>query len=129
MLFVLVASGRRGRPPKKAADKEEEAVDAKEEKEEGEIENWDVFGDSFEEGEDAGMEGGQENDGDGFRVQAKRGATKEEREDRSRSGSPSLEEQQEARRKVVASAGKGGRGRGKAAAASHRGPDAGVQPG
>jgi len=36
VLFVLVASGRRGRPPKKAADKEEEAVDAKEEKEEPE---------------------------------------------------------------------------------------------
>ena len=103
---------------------------AKEENDEGESENWDAFGDSFEAGEDAGMEGGRENDGDGFRVVAKRGAAKkEERNDRSRSGSPSLEEQQEARRKVVASGGKGGRGRGKAGAASHRGPDAGVQQG
>jgi hypothetical protein len=96
---------------------------------EGEYENWDVFGDALEI-EDAGMEGGRENDGDGFRVYAKRGATKkEERDGRSRSGSPSLEEQQEARRKVVASSGKGGRGRGTAGSASHRGPDVGVQQG
>ena len=102
----------------------------KERNEDGEYENWDVFGDVFEAAEDAGMEGGRENDGDGFRVYAKRGATKKEQRDgRSRSGSPSLEEQQEARRKVVASAGKGGRGRGTAGAASHRGPDAGVQQG
>ena len=67
---------------------------AKEEQEAAEIENWENFADSFEDA-DAGMEGGREIDGDGFRVvQSKRGATKkEERDGRSRSGSPSLEEQ------------------------------------
>ena len=101
--------------------------------EEGDVENWDLFGD-LAEGDEASMEGGGEKDGDGFRVVAKRGAAiatkKEERDDRSRSGSPSLEEQQEARRKVVASAKRGGgRGRGIPAAASHRGPDAGQTEG
>ena len=104
-----------------------ELAGAEGEGEEGDYENWHLFGDTAEVDE-ASMEGGRENDGDGFRVYAKRGATtatKKEERDRSRSGSPSLEEQQEARRKVVASAGKGGRGRGTPGAASHRGPDAG----
>jgi hypothetical protein len=109
-----------------------EVAGAEGEGEEGDYENWDLFGDAAEVDE-ASMEGGRENDGDGFRVYAKRGATtatKKEERDRSRSGSPSLEEQQEARRKVVASASKGGgRGRGTPAAASHRGPDAGQTQG
>ena len=97
----------------------------------GEYENWDPFADVPEGEDEARMEGGREDDGDGFRVVTnKREATKKEgRIDRSRSGSPTLEEQQEARRKVVASGAKGGRGRGRQAAGSHRGPDAGLQEG